>query len=104
VFATFYNTASTSKRHLLPQATTIRKIYKEYEYEEALREVPILKERRFRQISKDHLFHKVSFSTVAKVSMCDICVEYEYKKAQEKDLVKRQELYITRNLHKHQEL
>jgi hypothetical protein len=100
-----YDPASTSKTHLLPPGTTIHKNFHEYQQEEgAISEIPILKERRFRQIWDVNVSHKVSFSTVGKVSLCDICVEYEYKKSQEKDIVKREELDIQWNVHKQQQL
>ena len=95
---------STTHKKLLGVGTTVTKIYNGYVEHESRSGIPPLSYRRFCQIWKDNFSHKVSFSTVGKIAVCDICVEYEHKTQRERDDIKRAELEREWSKHKEKQL
>lgn len=94
----------TASKKLLAVGTKVKKIFHKYVEHETQAGMASLGYRRFCQIWHDNISPKVSFSTVGKIAVCDICVEYEYKTQRERDELKRAQLEMEWSKHKEKQL
>jgi hypothetical protein len=95
---------STSSKKLLPVGTTIKKIHELYCKHEEPTGIKGISYRRFCQIWREKIAHKISFCTLGKIAICDICVQYEQQTTREKDDIKLAQLEREWSKHKQKQL